>query len=140
MTCTTQEMSNIFNHKRQLRKQLRKWTLLNIEYYVLHFMSQVVRNVLKRYKCRQFLLWIWSQNKAFIRAPTNLELVQWKSKQLSYKLQYCLHQHILVWSSASRARRMQWLTFLLFQFCSSLFRVLTTNYKHVLSRIWFTKP
>ena len=43
-------------------------------------MSQVVRKVLKRYKCRQFLLWVWSQNKAFEQGSHQLETCSMKVK------------------------------------------------------------
>ena len=43
-------------------------------------MSQVLRKVLKRYKCRSFLLWVWSQNKAFYQGSHQLETGSMKVK------------------------------------------------------------
>ena len=133
MTCTTQEMSDIFNLNRQLGKQLRKRTLLNIQYNILHFMSQVVRKVLKRYKCGQFLHGFGLKIRLLSGLPPTSNW--FNESQNNFHTNYCLHQHILVWSGASRARSMQWLAFLLFEFCSSLFRVLMTNYTHAHRRI-----
>ena len=53
---------------------------LNIEYYVLSFMSQVIRKVLSRGKCRELWLWFLSQNKASDHGSHQLESGSMKVK------------------------------------------------------------
>ena len=43
-------------------------------------MSQDFRKVLKRYKCRYILLWVWSENKAFYQGTRQLETGSMKVK------------------------------------------------------------